>query len=360
MILFRTDANSTVGMGHLMRCLSIAEAFLAMGETCCFMMSDGGFTEIISSKGHQLIVLQTCFNQMNAEKEAEIFSSVIRNSRINALIVDSYFVTEPYLDKIQALCGGNRTKLVYIDDILAFPYSCDMLINYNIYAMKAAYLALYQNRKIPYLLLGPLYTPLRKEFQNRDSRLPKEHASEILISTGGADPVHIGLEMVKEIIDHKDWRNYRFHLIIGALNPDRKQIRFLTEEACNVILHENVNDMANLMQYCDVAISAAGSTLYELCATKTPTITYVLADNQMPGAAEFEKRGIVLYSGDVRELGAEKLAKRTLFQAVELARDFEKRRLMTQMMKTIVDGTGADRICKEILSYSDDTHPDIR
>ena len=69
----------------------------------------------------------------------------------------------------------------------------------------------------------------------------------------------------------------------------------------NAVLHINEHNMSALMQKCDIAISAAGSTLYELCATGIPAITYTLADNQLIAAEQFDKQGIMLSAGDCRD-----------------------------------------------------------
>lgn len=341
MILFRADGNSAVGAGHVMRCLSIADAAKQAGEKCIFVTAADDFGQVIVSRGYETHVLGTDY----ADMESEDMLSVLEMYSPKALFVDSYFVTRKYLESLLEVCRKRDILLVYMDDVLAFAYPCDVLINYNIYGKKEEYIKLYDGLQVPKLLMGTAYTPLKMEYQGRTPRAVKEHADSVLVSTGGADFEHLAVELIKKAVQYP----YTFHFVIGALNPDREQIRELADKADNIILHEQVPSLAPVMEICDAAISAAGSTLYELCATQTPTITYVLADNQIPGAQAFAAGGVMLNCGDVRALGKEVLAGRLLDAAVSLLEDFGERVRISEKMREVVDGKGTARIIEELL-----------
>lgn len=348
MIIFRADGNSTVGLGHIMRCLSIADAFKIMGENCLFITAGNGLCELIQARGHGHLALPSEYNHM--DDEIERFEKEITTFKhAEAIFVDSYFVTPQYLKELYQFCTQKNITLVYIDDILAFDYPCNILLNYNIYASLDAYKKLYKKSQEPIFLLGTAYVPLRGEFQNLPDRVVKTVGTNILISTGGADFEHIGLEIIKSIISHKERGRYVFHFIVGMMNKDRDSICSLAEGRENIILYQNVKQMSKLMRFCDVAISAAGSTLYELCSTQTPAITYIVADNQMAGAYEFERRGIFQCAGDIRELGRRTLAEKVLDEAVRMTEDFLSRCIIAEKMKALVDGNGARRVRDRVL-----------
>ena len=231
-------------------------------------------------------------------------------------IVDSYFVTDEYMRRVKRACNDKGCKLTYIDDVLAFAYPCDLLINYNIYGpdCKAEYEQMYSaaNVSLPELKLGLEYLPLRKEYRNIPPRMEKGEIEDVLISTGGADTEHIGLALLKYIKRNSVLDKYNFHFVIGAVNTDKEKIGKIAKEQSNIITYFDLTSLKNLMLKCDVAISAAGSTLYELYATHTPTVTYIVADNQIRGARGFEKAGLMKCCGDIRELGATVLAERLL------------------------------------------------
>ena len=106
--------------------------------------------------------------------------------------------------------------------------------------------------------------------------------------------------------------------------------------------------MAELMSKCDIAISAAGSTLYELCATQTPTLTYVLADNQILGAKGFNEHSIGIYIGDYRYKAD--FIQALFYELDVLAANENLRKKLASNMKEIVDGNGAVRILKEVFA----------
>lgn len=346
-ILFRADANPSIGFGHIMRCLSIADAVAAFNHEILFILADDTVQDLVEQRGYPSIVLGTVYDDM--EGEAERVSSVIAEKKFHALVVDSYFVTERYLNALGNICRSAGGRLVYMDDVLAFPYPCDMLLNYNIYAPEADYKGLYQGvEREPTFLLGTAFAPLRREFQNLSPRVVRRQGRDILISTGGSDCEHITLALVEEI--HKRAEGFIiFHVIVGAMNEDKEAISDKAKDCPNIVLHEYVKNMNDLMQACDVAISAAGSTLYELCATQTPTITYILADNQIPGAESFEHYGILQCAGDVRRLGAQGLAKALLESAVKLCVNYRERCRIAGKMSEVVDGRGAERIAEKIM-----------
>lgn len=347
MILFRADGNANVGLGHVMRNLSIADAFHKLGEANCFAVADESMQELIACRGYEVKVLGTKYDQMDTE--IDLLEDLVKTLRPKALLVDSYFVTDTYLHSLHEICKEANALLVYVDDVLAFPYECDVLINYNIYATPEEYRRLYKDLSLPELLLGTMYAPLRTEFQGLKNRKLRMDAKDILISTGGADFEHFGLELLRAILRHDNWNNYRFHFVIGAMNEDKVEIERIASNAEHICLHKNVSNMSELMQACDVAVSAAGSTLYELCVTQTPSVTYILADNQIPGAEGFTQKGVLSNAGDVRVLGLEQLANNVLNEAVDLLNDFEKRSAISEKMKSVVDGNGAERIASEIL-----------
>lgn len=353
-IIFRVDGNEFLGLGHIMRCLSIADCFANIYDyDCLFITSGGEFEKVITSHDHKNMVLNTRYDQM--EQELDLLISIFQNVEFeffDALFIDSYYVTEKYLKQLWKYCRQHSAKLVYIDDILAFPYPCDILINYNIYGSYLDYRALFKCEKSPEMLIGTLYTPLRTEFQSMAFRNICERGKHVLISTGGADFEHIAISLVRKILTRQDGsgnlKDITFHFIIGTMNRDADKIRELAGKSPHIVLDFNVRNMATLMRKSDVAISAAGSTLYELCATQTPTITYILADNQIPGAEGFERHKILSNVGDVRELGVSLLSNMLIDETLELLKNYNERKKIASKMSRIVDGRGAERIAKAI------------
>jgi len=241
----------------------------------------------------------------------------------------------------------------------------DILVNYNAYAESDTYAKLYRGLKEPNFILGPRYAPLRSMFKEIEKKVQPKRVENILISTGGADELHLSLAIVRYLVEQGN-ADKTYHILLGAMNTDKKEIELLAGDS--IVLHENIIDMKSLIANCDLAISAAGSTLYEICACGVPLITFSVADNQILGADAFERIGLGENIGDLRDPDSinpkqdmsgslEKSAvNRIMYAAQELSSNYEKRVKMGVKMQTMVDGFGADRIGIRIMELLYHTH----
>lgn len=340
MIIFRADGNSIVCTGHIMRCLSIADAFRRRGENCIFVIADNTPKELISSRGYETIALGTRYDHLDDEISA--MQSLIQKKRPDLVILDTYFVTRAYMDALNVICN-----LVYIDDLGAFPYPCRTLVNYNAYGPYLGYDELYGRSgvKAPKQYLGIKYAPLRDDFRCVEAHIQPEKVSEVLVSTGGADPEHIAVRLVRTLLEKEIAYNY--HFVVGTLNSDAEEICALAGKSGRITVHRNVRDMKALLMSCDAAVSAAGSTLYELCACGVPTVTYVFADNQKMGAEAFQRMGLMSNIGDVREIFG--FEKKILDEIDTLSFNETLRKEISSKMQDLVDGCGADRLAEGLL-----------
>ena len=339
-ILIRADGNEHIGAGHIMRCLSIGKEAKILGVDVSFVTADKSFLSILQYNGFKVYVLDTDYKAM--ETELDVFLPILIQEKPDAVILDSYYVTPYYMESVK-----NITKLVYIDDVLAFPYPVDILINYNVYASKTKYLKLYSDKKIPKMLLGCKYIPLRDEFQKGKAIKIESTVKSILFSAGGSDPERIALRFTENIIANESFSDIVFHIVLGSFEPDSNKIEEISKSNINIVPHRNVSRMSDLMLQCDLAVSAAGSTLYELCACGVPTITYVLADNQLPGATAFSDLGIMVNAGDDRTDG--NLIENINDAILCLISNIAIRKLMQSKGMSFVDGNGAKRIVQEIM-----------
>jgi len=338
MILFRADANSTLGTGHVMRCLTIAQEFRNHGHECIFVTADDTPRSIINERNFQNIVLHSDWKKIDGE--VLDFLKVCEEVQPDFIFVDHYYADANYLQQLKKVA-----KVVYIDDLNEFYNPADVIINYNIYAELMNYRDIYAGKSTK-LLLGPKYAPLREEFRSLPAKVIKGKVTDILISTGGADPVNVGLQILQAIASDDRLKGFRFHYILGALNANKEKILSLANMYDNIIIHQNVQKMSLLMQKCDVAISAAGSTQYELCACGVPTICYVLADNQIPGAKGFLDRGLMRYAGDCRD---EKWTVKSILNDLKIIlNDKEARLRLSSEMQHLIDGKGSENIRNEL------------
>ncbi len=363
MIFIRVDANELVGMGHVIRCLSIADAFSSMNEEVMFVTSDDKCCHIINARGFKAVVLNSDYTKMDDE------SNWLVSSSQDIVIVDSYYVTQLYLTRLHDRTRATGGTLVYIDDLYSFPYPVDILINYNAYSSEERYNALYNDTDTdkPKFVLGPSFAPLRSMFRGIEKKEQSQKVYNVLISTGGSDELHLTLSLIEYLVNQKSEREYVYNFLIGALNSDKTAIRSLAQGQDRIVLFENVTDMKSLIRNMDVVISAAGFTLYEVCSCGVPLVIYSLADNQIPGAEAFERLGLGITIGDLRDskginkssiMGGilKENAASLLFSGLDkLAENYRLRFEMGKTMQHLIDGYGADRLARRILKEKDKT-----
>lgn len=355
-IYIRTDGNRHLAAGHLVRCLSIADACYDLGMEVHFLVSDEksrslllAFLTVVPLKPSIRVLKTAVYDDLEREIPEMISllsyhdTSVICDRPI--LLLDSYYVTEKYLNTV-----GSFAKTAYIDDLQLFDYPVDLLINYD--AAPDSLLPCYSRAKKA--LLGVSYTPLRQQFTDINY-IFREHVSRILITTGGSDPYHFCLKLAEFLIERmpqllpKSACCDALHLeiVIGRLNTDKDALLNLAEHFPFIILCENVSDMASLMKNCDLAVSAAGTTLYELCAVGVPTVSFTMADNQLTAAKAFADAGMIPCAGDIRTSCAELLRNVSDF-ITDMAENMDKRKSAHERMNRFVDGKGSVRIAKEL------------
>ena len=331
MLYIRADGNAEIGTGHVMRCLSIACAARSEGIQCVFIVADKNMAPLLKEQGFRYICLNSVWNDLN--RETEQMEQLICKERVRFLLVDSYFVAPEYLRRLHQL-----THVVYIDDLNSFTYPWSTLINYNLHADQMYASDQYTNTR---LLLGPKYAPLREEFQDIPRRTIRSEVKEILVTTGGSDPLNIAGKLVEKAKQHPGPADVNFHIVAGRFNQHLPMLEQLAAEYPGVIIHRNVQRMSELMLTCDIAVSAGGSTLYELCACGIPTICFAWADNQLDNIASFGKNRMTSV-GDLRpdmNKGIERIisAVMQLFPA-------DIRQEQAAYLRRLVDGQGALRI----------------
>lgn len=344
MIVFRVDGNEKIGIGHIMRCLSIAEALRCRNQEIVFVLSDDRCVSLISQKQFKYEILNENYSTMDSGMNT--FIKIIDMYKPSVVVVDSYYVTYDFLSALRSF-----VIVAYLDDLLLYDYPVDILINYNIYSELNDYRTLYKNSETePKYLLGPKYVPLRSEFTNCSKRNAIRDVKNILVSTGGADPENVATSMLSYIRNNfEKYEKFTFTFVVGSNNQHFERIHSLASELPNVELRVNEKNMSGLMRKCDLAISAAGSTLYELCVCGVPTITYVLADNQIRAANAFFDRGVMSYIGDVR---VEEDYLERMFGLINILSDKQAiREAMISEGYKAVGACGADNIAESLIEF---------
>ena len=364
-VIIRADGNREIAMGHIMRCLSIGDALREEKAEVVFVTAGAETEELIRNRGYENYVLHTSFRHM--EEELSAFWQYVQKFPCSLILTDSYFVTVPYMKEIK-----KWAKTAYIDDMGKPVYPVDILINYNVYGDTLPYHIWYsqENLPLPKLLLGGNYAPLRREFHDREgdrarAGKPSEKTDKtgdekfekaefkrkaevrnVLITTGGGDPFQVSEGLCRRLLEEKQrglHREIRYHIVCGPFFVGKEELRETIGGCSDFIVHENVKKMWELMAKCDIAVSAAGGTMYELCCMRLPTVCFYFAENQRQMAQWFQGMTEIESAGDVRE-NREEVLKKIVERLGELERDGTLRTRIREQMRMITDGRGAWRI----------------
>lgn len=342
MIYIRTDGNGEIGIGHVMRCLSIAEEYRHQGGEAIFLMADERAADLIKKNGFSYICLNSVWNDL--EQELDTMIEITEEKKIPLLLVDSYFVTEKYLSALR-----KHTRIAYIDDIDQFIYPVDILINYNVYAEQLDYPWRYRDAGVTAkFVLGCRYAPLREEFRGR-VRSISQRVQKVLITTGGTDIYDVTGHLLEHLSKQRWFPELEFEVIAGRFNSHIGELAAKWERYDNIRFHYNVTDMADYMMACDVAVTAGGSTVYELMACGTPAIVYTLADNQRDIAKTVSEMELIPWAGDVRK--DINLCCCTIMNIIEEYIRNYRRKQVSKRMQKLVDGYGGKRLVALLRTY---------
>lgn len=336
---FRVDANEYIATGHLMRCIAIAKECENFGMECRFFLAEDKMTDKL--REHQLSyhILYTQWDRLDLE--LPVMKELIQKEQLQWLIVDSYQADAGYLMALNEEC-----KVMYIDDLITERYDIAAVLHYSYLKKDIGYKELYNNSNTM-VLAGADYVPLRIEFQRK---VPTQREQAILITTGGTDPYKITQRILAHKNEYEELKQYAFHVIVGNMNQSIDKLELMANEDSKIILHKNVNNMSDYMRQCECAVSAGGTTLYELCACETPTVCFSFADNQKEFVQCMGREGIMISAGDARE--DDRIEQSILRSVTDLIQREKLRDQLAERMRNLVDSFGTARIAK-VLAQTD-------
>jgi len=340
MIGIRADANKEIATGHVMRCMTIADEIKKLGEDVLFFVADNEAVEMITARGFQVKVLASDWK--NPVEEIDRLAEEILAQNITTMLFDSYSFTASYFEKLRGKIGSD-IKLAVMDDLCKEQYPVDIVVNYNAYWESFGYSEKYSDDTR--CLLGLMYAPLRPQFAETEERKTPNFPLRVLIASGGGDNCNILQELIREIVNRKNLADYDFNVIVGKFAECKDEMERIIWCSHNIFRYDNVTEMAKLMSECDIAVSASGTMLSELCAMHVPTVNYIIADNQKYNGEFFGDRGLMINCGDVRA-DVKAAAARILDKVEELAEDKHKRIDMRNKLAGLCDGRGAERLAK--------------
>lgn len=328
-VAIRADAYPQLGTGHVMRCIALGQGLRESGCEVVFITfsSSEGLVSRLKNEGFCLYLL----NESGSLKES---MKIFEKENPDWIVLDGYHFDASYQNAVKD--AGYR--LLVIDDYVRLDYyHADIIVNQN-YGSEEFH---YNTGEGSILLLGVKYVMLRNEFlkYRRFDRKSPEYAEKVLITMGGADPANNTLKVLKaaNLIESP----LKVKVVVGAANP---HYELLAKEAAGsrheIEILQGVADMAPLMAWADMAISAGGSTVWELAFMGVPAVLCIVADNQENAVNNLENEGIFKSIAKLHERTIEEIA--NVISA--LISDNIGRIDMSLKAKAVVDGKGVFRV----------------
>lgn len=362
-VAFRTDASLQIGIGHVMRCLTLADALAAKGADCQFICRahEGNLIEFIRGKGHVVHELPvSCAEDADANapspnasptvhagwlgatqaQDAEACAPMLAALRPDWLVVDHYALDETW----ERAPAPHYARLMVIDDLADRPHACDLLLDQTYGRKEEDY-----RPHVPAscrLLCGAQYALLRPEFAALRpyslQRRAQPSLRKLLITMGGVDKDNATGAVLEALRTCPLPTDCRIAVVMGATAPWLESVRAQAQAMpWDTQVLVGVSDMAQLMADSDLAIGAAGATSWERCCLGLPTVMFVLAENQRAVAQALEGSGAarLMMLGESATTQLERLL-------LSLIADPGRLALMSKCAARVVDGAGVDAVVR--------------
>lgn len=331
-VVFRVDASVHIGSGHLMRCLTLAEALQERGVEARFICGDhsGNLNAWVQGKGVPVTVLPRT-SPVDAVTDAEQTIRTLGANRPDWMVVDHYGLDVEWEQRLKPFVR----RLLVLDDHTGRSHDCDVLLDQN-YSEEGTQ---WYGGLIPAackMLLGPDYALLRKEFGELRGQVScRQSLKNLLVFfTSGDDQGETlkamwGIEMFGQA--------ERVDVVVGRSNPHNAAIR----QKCDELhwgYHCQVDYMPSLIAKADLVVGAGGSSNWERCALGVPALVAILADNQATIAQALDRAGVVRNLGWFHSL--------TPTDYADALHALDMRRLIAMSGKALgmVDAAGSKRV----------------
>lgn len=335
-VSIRADTSETAGIGHLTRCLALADTIHSYGGEVSFVLRQiaPALHGRLSEQRHdvRLLNLPQCSTY---DDDAQASAAAI-DSDTDWLIVDHYGLDHQW----EGVLRTRGVRLLAIDDLADRSHSCDTLLDPG-YGRKAqAYAALVPASAS--LLLGTRYALLKPGFSRDHNRAPSWSRSQrVHVFFGGG------------ITAHQWLARYCERLLVGlpgielhAVGPGDPEAMLELERrfAGRINWQEHVEDMAAHMVTCGVAVGAPGSATWERACVGLPSALVATSPNQIAILQELDRSGFCRYLGAAWELESSEFVAGI---ADFLSNEARLRELRTRGVEN-VDGRGTERIVRHL------------
>jgi UDP-2,4-diacetamido-2,4,6-trideoxy-beta-L-altropyranose hydrolase len=341
-LLIRADASAKIGVGHVMRCLALAQAWQTTGGRVVFALSEGA-----DELGDRLRAEGVDVRRIagSPDSQDDPLQTLKLGNATNAkwLVLDGYHFSTDYRRQLE----HSDLRVLIIDDHGdSAPYRCEIVLNVNPQASNEMYGSRQESTRF---LLGTRYALLRREFLSfpRAKSIVAETAKKILLTFGGADSDNVTLQVLKVLKTIRDFQ-LQITVILGATNPNRASLETEIVGSLHASrLLSDVGNMPELMSQSDLAITAGGATCQELAFMDVPMFLVTIAENHEKTVEAYARTNAAVTLGWFNRVDSDTLAK----SLREVIRNKKLREELRANARRLVDGRGAQRVVDTMRSF---------
>ena len=332
-VVIRVDAHRQIALGHLKRCLALAEGLRTQNVEILFVsMRDEAAESLLRSSP---FFYKFVPEEINSVGDLERTFTLIRSFNAGSIIVDSYNIDQKYT----GFFIKNGIAVIYVDDLARTDISCHVVVNGLMEAEKVPYEA-------PVKLVGRDFLILGKEYWT-PSVTRVGPVRNILITMGGIDHYDLSTRALQILERHKN--DFSVSVVVGAYYENMASIEAQQKAMYKrVELHVSPESLFPLMDDCDMAVSAGGLTLYELATMGKPVVGIGVWENQYGNVRALGDRNIIDPIIYVEGAAFDSRFEKAIFSLI----DGEKRRFeLSSNGQRYLDGQGAIRVAKRIVEF---------
>jgi UDP-2,4-diacetamido-2,4,6-trideoxy-beta-L-altropyranose hydrolase len=333
-VLFVPDSGPGVGGGHVMRCLSLADALDRRGAVCRFACAAEGEAIVARHAAGRFPVARASLAGMDALPPGLL-------DDVDAVVFDSYRIGR---SAETAVHSAGRAVLV-MDDLADRPHDCELLLDPAYGRRPEDYDGL-----LPVAakrLVGPGFALLRREFaQLRGQAIRPDgqgRLRRVFMSFGLADPDGVTLTVIRAL--HSRLAGVTVDIALGRDAVSLAQLTELAARDPSLRLHVDATDVAQMMLGADLAIGAGGGSTWERACLRLPTLAVIVADNQRAMIQRLASAGVLLSV----DLAAPAFEPGLLAAFDRLSTDPDLRSRLAERAADLCDGHGADRVADALL-----------
>ena len=336
MIVFRTDANETIGMGHYMRCFAIAHELVKRGQEVLFLIAPDADATAVREQGFSFWQLGKQGGELGWDATEAV--AWLSAQPVDVLFIDTYRI---HLTSMQALADAVPDTW-YMDDLYAFDYPVPHIVNYNLDATTEAYHSLLSHPAK--LFIGASYYPVRQEILEARVRSLRPAVQRVLIATGATDPFHMAQALLEELAPR--FADVTLAVQLGKYYGDAylAKLQTLAATHTNICLLDWTKRMGERYAACDVCITPGSSMMSEAMTVGVPCISFAFADNHLGQCVFMDQAGMASYAGDVRT-GMAAVCQNVSMALASLL-PLDERNFQRMRFAQLFDGKGAARVAE--------------